>query len=239
MEIRAGVRENKLRDPSRVTIEDVCWFVDNPGIFVWEADGKIVGFSAADPRNGNIFALFVEENYEGRGIGQALFERACDVLVEARSPRMWLTTWPGTRAEKFYRRAGWRVVGTDDGNLVFERENERVIIRLATAADRAHLRQAIIELQDYERLQHTTRLPGQQVADAYVDWMLGRADSCGAVLVAESNSIFAGFVAGWIEQNENIGETPDSNRAGYISDICVMPAFRGRRIATRLLEGKP
>ena len=27
MEIRAGVRENKLRDPSRVTIEDVCWFV--------------------------------------------------------------------------------------------------------------------------------------------------------------------------------------------------------------------
>jgi ribosomal protein S18 acetylase RimI-like enzyme len=236
MEIRAGVRENKLRDPSRVTIEDVCWFVDNPGIFVSEAGGKIVGFSASDPRNGSIFALFVEEDYEGRGIGQALFERACGVLVEARSPRMWLTTWPGTRAEQFYRRAGWRVVGTDDGNLVFERETESVIIRLATAADRAHLRQAIIELQDYERLQHTTRLPGEQVADAYVDWMLSRADSCGAVLVAESNSIFAGFVAGWIEQNENIGETPDSNRVGYISDICVMPAVRGRRIATRLLE---
>jgi hypothetical protein len=34
MEIRAGVRENKLRDPSRVTIEDVCWFVDHRGIFV-------------------------------------------------------------------------------------------------------------------------------------------------------------------------------------------------------------
>ena len=122
MEIPAGVRENKLRDPSRVTIEDVCWFVDNPGIFVWEAGGKIVGFSAADPRNGNIFALFVEEDYEGRGIGQALLERACGVLVEARSPRIWLTTWPGTRAEQFYCRAGWRVVGTDDCNLVFERE---------------------------------------------------------------------------------------------------------------------
>jgi GNAT superfamily N-acetyltransferase len=67
-------------------------------------------------------ALFVEENYEGRGIRQALLERACGVLVQARSPRMWLTTWPGTRAEQFYRRAGWRVVGTDDGNLVFERE---------------------------------------------------------------------------------------------------------------------
>jgi hypothetical protein len=62
------------------------------------------------------------KDYEGRGISQALLERACGVLVEARSPRMWLTTWPGTRAEQFYRRAGWRVVGTDDGNLVFERQ---------------------------------------------------------------------------------------------------------------------
>ncbi len=121
MEIRAGVRENRLRDPSRVTVEDVCWFVDNPGIFVWIEDGKIVGFSAADPRNSNIYALFVEQAYEGRGIGRALLERACNVLVEAGCSRMWLTTWPGTRAERFYRRAGWHVVGTDDGNLVFER----------------------------------------------------------------------------------------------------------------------
>ncbi len=113
---------------------------------------------------------------------------------------------------------------------------ENLIIRPATAADRSHLRRAIIELQDYERLQHSTRLPGEQVADAYLDWMLGRANSCGAVLVADSNSIFAGFVAGWIEQSQNIGETPDSNRVGYISDVCVMPVFRGRRIATRLLK---
>ncbi len=121
MEIRAGVRENTLRDPSRVTMEDVCWFVDNPGIFVWVEDTKVVGFSAADPRNGNIFALFVEEAYEGRGIARALFERACNVLDEAGCPRMWLTTWPGTRAERFYRKAGWQVTGSHDGNLVFER----------------------------------------------------------------------------------------------------------------------
>lgn len=120
MEIRAGVRENRLRDPSRVTMEDVFWFVDNPGIFLWEEDGSIVGFSAGDPRNGNIFALFVEERYERRGIGKALFERACKVLVEAGCARMWLTTWPGTRAERFYREAGWRVTGMDDSNLVFE-----------------------------------------------------------------------------------------------------------------------
>jgi len=121
MEIRAGVRENRLRDPSRVKVEDVRWFVDSPGIFVWLEDHGIVGFSAADPRNGNIFALFVEEACEGRGIGRALFDRACNVLLDAGCPRMWLTTWPGTRAERFYRKAGWQVTGTEDGNLIFER----------------------------------------------------------------------------------------------------------------------
>jgi GNAT superfamily N-acetyltransferase len=122
MEIRANVRENVLRDPSRVTAADVSWFVDNPGIFVWVED-RIVGFSAADPCNGNIWALFVEEAYEGRGIGRALFERACNVLNAAGCARMWLTTWPGTRAERFYRRAGWQVTGHEDGNLVFERQD--------------------------------------------------------------------------------------------------------------------
>ena len=121
MEIRAAVRENRLRDPSRVPIERVAWFVDNPGIFVWEEGGEVVGFSAADPRDGSIFALFVEAAHERRGIGRALFERACEVLVAAGCPRMWLTTWPGTRAERFYRAAGWRVTGTEDGNLVFEK----------------------------------------------------------------------------------------------------------------------
>jgi GNAT superfamily N-acetyltransferase len=121
MEIRAEVRENRLRDPSRITSQDVAWFVDHPGIFVWEENGAVVGFSAADPRNGNIWALFVENTHEGRGIGQALFERACKVLMDAGCARMWLTTSPGTRAERFYRHAGWRVTGIADGDLVFEK----------------------------------------------------------------------------------------------------------------------
>ncbi len=94
-----------------------------------------------------------------------------------------------------------------------------------------------MELQDYERLRHPTRLPGAQIVDAYLDWMLGEAQSKGAVLVAERDGYFAGFVAGWIEQNENLAETADSNRFGLISDICVMPGSRGQRIATQLLDG--
>src|SRR5579862_8849021 len=100
---------------------------------------------------------------------------------------------------------------------------EGLIIRSATDIDRQRLRQAIVELQDYERARHITRLPGEQIADAYLDWMLQKVKTGGAVLVAESGGFFVGFVAGWVEENDNIAETPDSNRVGYISDICVMP----------------
>jgi ribosomal protein S18 acetylase RimI-like enzyme len=112
-----------------------------------------------------------------------------------------------------------------------------LIIRPATPADRPWLRQAVVELQEYERLRHPTRRPGAEIADTYLDWMLHQAEAAGAVLVAESGGSFAGFAAGWIEQASNIAETADSNRFGYISDICVMPAFRGQRIAAQLLDG--
>jgi ribosomal protein S18 acetylase RimI-like enzyme len=112
----------------------------------------------------------------------------------------------------------------------------RVVIRHATPADRPQLRRAIVELQEYERQQHSTRLPGEQIADAYLDWMQREARADGAVLLAETGGSFAGFVAGWIEQVDCLGETPDSNRFGYISDIFVRPAFRGKRIAARLLD---
>ncbi len=79
-EIRNNVRENILSDPSRIGVEDVRWFISNPGIFVWDDDGTIAGFSAADPRDGSIWALFMDRRYEGRGIAQALFSRACAVL---------------------------------------------------------------------------------------------------------------------------------------------------------------
>jgi ribosomal protein S18 acetylase RimI-like enzyme len=111
-----------------------------------------------------------------------------------------------------------------------------LIIRPVTAADRPELRKAVVELQDYEHRLHMTRLPGERIADMYLDWMLGQANANGAVLVAECGGRFVGFVSGWIQTTENIAETPEANRFGYISDICILPAFRGQRIASRLLH---
>jgi len=99
--------ENRLLDPARVTDADYQWFNDNPGIWVWEEDGRILGFSAADPRDGTIWALFIDPAHEGRGIGRALLARAYDVLREAGHRSATLGTQPGSRADRFYRAAGW------------------------------------------------------------------------------------------------------------------------------------
>ena len=121
--------------------------------------------------------------------------------------------------------------GEGDGTMT-----PSLAIRPATSADRKRLRDAIVELQNFERALHPSRLPGEEVADAYLDWMLARSEQSGGVLIAEDAGCFLGFVAGWIEEHANIAETPASKRFGYISDICVVPAFRGRRVAERLLE---
>ena len=109
-------------------------------------------------------------------------------------------------------------------------------IRAARPSDGPELRRAVVELQDHERRLHPSRLPGEQIADAYLAWIEKRAaERSGAVLVAEIDGAFAGFIAGWIEEESHICETPESNRFGYVSDICVLSAYRGRRIASRLL----
>lgn len=118
--VRASVVENILSDPSKVTDEDYLWFVQNPGLFVWDEGGSILGFSAADPRNSGIWALFVLPDFEKRGIGRQLLQQSCDALRTHGITHAWLTTDPGTRAEEFYRRAGWDMTGTKDGELLFE-----------------------------------------------------------------------------------------------------------------------
>ncbi|MEJ0016615.1 MAG: GNAT family N-acetyltransferase [Acetobacteraceae bacterium] len=96
------------------------------------------------------------------------------------------------------------------------------------------MRDAIVELQDCERHLHASRLAGEDIADRHLDWMQQRSNAAGVSLVAEVDGTFAGFVAGWIGQADNIAETIEANRFGLISYLCVLPAFLGRRIATRL-----
>lgn len=120
-EIRFAVRENRLSTPTSIG-PVVDWLFENSTFWVWEKDGAIQGFSAADPRDGSIFALFVHPSYEGRGIGKALLPLACETLRASGHAIATLTTEAATRAERFYRMDGWTQVGRqDDGQLVFQK----------------------------------------------------------------------------------------------------------------------
>jgi len=122
MEIRNSVRENRLSEPSRVTLADYHWFIDHAGVHAWDEGGLIKGLSAADPRNGSIWALFVDPAFEGQGVAQALIREACKSLITAGHRIARLSTSPGTRAERFYLRNGWTANGFDDrGELRFSK----------------------------------------------------------------------------------------------------------------------
>ncbi|HJU20735.1 MAG TPA: GNAT family N-acetyltransferase [Stellaceae bacterium] len=128
--------------------------------------------------------------------------------------------------------AGWQSIDAPGERTALD----ELVIRPAKPADLPDLRRAVVELQDYERRLDATRLPGEQIADAYLAWMQQQAAQHGAVIVAEMGRAFAGFAAGWIIEGDTIAETADSNRTGYVSDVCVLPAYRGQRIAAELLS---
>jgi GNAT superfamily N-acetyltransferase len=122
-EIRFAVHENKLQHSSTAVLGTAVQLIDISMFWVWEEDGKIAAFSAADPRDGSIFALFVDPISEGRGIGRKLLTVACNSLGSVGHKAAILTTEAGTRAERLYRKDGWREIGRKpDGQIVFEKE---------------------------------------------------------------------------------------------------------------------
>lgn len=88
--------------------------------WVAEAEGWIVGFAVADRSRANVWALFVDPEFKGRGAGRALHDAMMGWLFSSGVEAAWLTTDPGTRAERFYRAAGWRDVAPWHGEARYE-----------------------------------------------------------------------------------------------------------------------
>lgn len=120
--VRLAVRENALSDETRVRPEHYRALLRESGRgWVHEESDKVVAFGIADHANRNIWALFVAPRSEGRGIGRALLEVMGTWLFEQSPAPLWLTTGRNTRAERFYRAAGWRAVGSATvGEIRFE-----------------------------------------------------------------------------------------------------------------------
>jgi adenylate kinase family enzyme len=126
--IRLAVRENRLSDPARVTPGDYRALLEGGGRGWVAVEGdRLLGFGMADRAKRNVWALFVAPGAEGRGVGRVLLASMTTWLLEAGGDRTsawlrpWLTTEPGTRAERLYRGTGWREVAVEpNGELRFE-----------------------------------------------------------------------------------------------------------------------
>ena len=122
--IRIAVKENILPDPSMIKEEDYANFLTVRGKgWVCEIENEIVGFAIIDLKEKNIWALFVHPAHERKGVGKRLQQIMLDWYFENNDETVWLGTSPGTRAESFYRRSGWRDVG--------RRANEEIKFEMA------------------------------------------------------------------------------------------------------------
>jgi GNAT superfamily N-acetyltransferase len=119
--VRYAVRENTL-PPGVISDEDVRRAIEDTGRgWVVEAQGQVVAFAIGNAVDGNIWALFVHPDAEGQGHGRRLHAEMTQWLWSHSLQTLWLTTGPGTRAQGFYERLGWRNVGrTAKGELRFE-----------------------------------------------------------------------------------------------------------------------
>lgn len=110
--VRNSVTENTLSNPSLVTDENCSEFITKRGKgWVYEINDKIVGFSIVDLQEKNIWALFVRPAFDKQGVGRQLHTVMLNWYFEQTKSNIWLGTSPNTRAETFYRKAGWTEIG--------------------------------------------------------------------------------------------------------------------------------
>jgi GNAT superfamily N-acetyltransferase len=119
--VRMSVVENRLTSIVLTEHDYVVALEDGSRGWVVEEEGKIVGFAVGNAKTGNIWALFVEPGHEGKGYGRQLHDTMVAWLWTQGSSQLWLTTERDTRAERFYREAGWTCTDTvKGGELRFE-----------------------------------------------------------------------------------------------------------------------
>lgn len=120
--VRNAVKENMLSDPALVPDKAVEDYITHRGKGWVSEDGSVItGFSIVSVTDNNVWALFMDPSYEGKGAGKKLHDVMMDWYFQQTDKTIWLSTSPGTRAETFYRKAGWTETGLyGKGEIKFE-----------------------------------------------------------------------------------------------------------------------
>ena len=78
--VRHSVKENRLTSAT-IPDEDVVVAIERTGKgWVVDVDGRVVGFAIGNAETGNIWALFVEPEHEGKGHGPRLHDEMVNWL---------------------------------------------------------------------------------------------------------------------------------------------------------------
>ena len=120
--VRLSVKENMLPDPGFISEREYEKYLMHFGKgWLCEIDDNVVGFSIIGLSQRNVWALFVHPDFEKKGIGRQLHDIMLDWYFNQTNETIWLGTGPNTRAELFYRTAGWREAGRrPNGEIKFE-----------------------------------------------------------------------------------------------------------------------
>lgn len=113
----------------------------NADTLVAEADGKIVGFCSVSkcrdedmPENtGELWAIYVDKDYAGKGIGTALLNKGLNILRDQGFDKatLWVLT-SNDKTRRWYESKGWKVEGKTktDKREDFELQETRYIADL-------------------------------------------------------------------------------------------------------------
>lgn len=120
--VRHSVKENVLSNPDLVTDQDCVEYLTRRGKgWVCVVEEVAVGFSIVDLQDNNVWALFIQPEFEGKGLGRQLHKLLLNWYFTQTSDSIWLGTDPGTRAEGFYKKMGWTQIGfCDNGEAKFQ-----------------------------------------------------------------------------------------------------------------------
>lgn len=116
--------------------------IGDPGIITLLAvDGRrLAGYSqlhggpapevVTDPAAMEIRRFYVDRNWQGRGVAQALMVASLEAAMERGARTVWLAVWErNLRAQAFYRKCGFEDCGAKDFMLGRDRQTDRVMVR--------------------------------------------------------------------------------------------------------------
>ena len=119
---------NSLSTESRTTFwQDVLSKPNNPGtVWVAEENKKIVGFCSAGanrdndrkPETSEIYAIYIDSNNMGKGIGSRLLDQAVEALKQQgfKDATLWVLD-TNKKTRRFYENKGWKVDGATKTEL--------------------------------------------------------------------------------------------------------------------------